>query len=218
MPVLDEFLSLTEAVADAGFGLQTFKDVPTEKVYEALHDAGYAEVLTDSGQVMWSKPWWNTSGATSTATAGETMGQNLVSTITTEAGASEGLVNITASSVGFTTEASSVTEGVSMIATTPKLAIVTAVAGACGLAFGFDLGQKIVDSYFGDDDFDWATDSIGGKIMTFISGDKTYVDEDLAKWCCDHNRRWGDSNFFISDDINSLSNCCRLKSNIKDLG
>ena len=180
MPVLDEFLSLTEAVADAGFGLQTFKDVPTEKVYEALHDAGYAEVLTDSGQVMWSKPWWNTSGATSTATAGETMGQNLVSTITTEAGASEGLVNITASSVGFTTEASSVTKGVSMIATTPKLAIVTAVASACGLAFGFDLGQKIVDSYFGDDDFDWATDSIAGKVMTFISGDKTYVDEDLA--------------------------------------
>ena len=37
MPVLDEFLSLTEAVADAGFGLQTFKDVPTNKVYEALH-------------------------------------------------------------------------------------------------------------------------------------------------------------------------------------
>ena len=180
MQVLDEFLSLTEAVADAGFGLQTFKDVPTERVYEALHDAGYAEVLTDSGRVMWSKPWWNISGATSTATAGETMGQNLVSTITTEAGASEGLVNITASSVGFTTEASSVTKAASMIATTPKLAVVTAVAGACGLAFGFDLGQKIVDSYFGDDDFDWATDSIGGKIITFISGDKTYVDEDLA--------------------------------------
>ena len=180
MSALDEFLSLTEAVADAGFGLQTFKDVPTERVYEALHDAGYAEVLTDSGKVMWSKPWWNTSGATSTATAGKTMGQNLVSTITTEAGAGEGLVNITASSVGFTTEASSVAKGASMIATTPKLAIVTAVASACGLAFGFDLGQEIVDLYFGDDDFDWTTDSIGGKIITFISGDKTYVDEDLA--------------------------------------
>lgn len=30
--------------------------------------------------------------------------------------------------------------------------------------------------------------------------------------------RWADSNFFISDDINSLSNCCRLKSNIEDMG
>ena len=174
------FLNLTEAVADAGYGLQTFKDVPTEKVFEVLHKAGYSEVVTDGGQIMWTKPWWNTSGATSTATAGETMGQNLVSKITTEAGSGAGLVNMTASSVGFTTEAASVTEGISMIATTPKLAIVTAVASACGLAFGFDLGQELVDLYFGDDDFDWSTDSIGGKILTYISGDKTYVDEDLV--------------------------------------
>ena len=174
------FLDLTEAVADAGFGLKTFKDVPTSQVFEALHRAGYSEVVTDGGRVMWTKPWWNTTSATSTATAGETMGQNLVSTITTEAGTAEGLVDITASSVGFTTEAASVTEGVSMIATTPKLAIVTAVASACGLAFGFDLGQWLVDQYFGDDDFDWSTDSIGGKILTYISGEKTYIDEDLA--------------------------------------
>ena len=173
------FLNLTEAVADAGYGLQTFKDVPTEKVFEVLHKAGYSEVVTDGGQIMWTKPWWNTSGATSTATAGETMGQNLVSNITTKVGAGEGLVDITASSVGFTTEVSSVTQGISMIAKTPKLAIVTAVASACGLAFGFDLGQWLVDKYFGDD-FDWSTDSIGGKILTYISGDKTYVDEDLA--------------------------------------
>ena len=174
------FLNLTEAVADAGYGLQSFKDVPTEKVFEVLHNAGYSEVVTDSGQIMWTKPWWNTSGATSTATAGETMGQNLVSNITTKVGAGEGLVDITASSVGFTTEVSSVSKGISMIAKTPKLAIVTAVASACGLAFGFDLGQELVDLYFGDDDFDWSTDSIGGKILTYISGDKTYVDEDLA--------------------------------------
>ena len=180
MPVLDEFLNLTEAVADAGYGVQTFRDVPTEKVFEALHNAGYSEVLTDNGQVMWTKPWWNTTGATSTATAGETMGQNLLSTITTEAGSGTGLVNMTASSVGFTTEVSSVTQGVSMIATTPKLAIVTGVASACGLAFGIDLGQELVDLYFGEDNFDWSTDSIGGKIITFISGEKTYVDEDLV--------------------------------------
>lgn len=177
---LDEFLTLTEAVKDAGYGLQTFKDVPTEKVFEVLHRAGYSEVLTDSGQVMWTKPWWNTKGATSVATAGKTMGQDLVSTVTTEAGSGAGLVNITASSVGFTTEAASVTQGVSMIATTPKLAVVTAVASACGLAFGFDLGQELVDQYFGDDNFDWSTDSIGAKVISYVSGDKTYVDEDLV--------------------------------------
>ena len=174
------FLNLTEAVADAGYGLQSFKDVPTEKVFEVLHNAGYSEVVTDGGQIMWTKPWWNTSGATSTATAGETMGQNLVSKITTEAGSGAGLVNMTASSVGFTTEVSSVSKGISMIAKTPKLAIVTGVASACGLAFGIDLGQWLVDKYFGDDEFDWSTDSIGGKILTYISGDKTYIDEDLA--------------------------------------
>jgi ribonucleoside-triphosphate reductase len=57
-------------------------------------------------------------------------------------------------------------------------------------------------------------------VMTFalLRKDGKFVDEEFAKWCCNHNRRWADSNFFISDDINSLSNCCRLKSNIKDLG
>ena len=45
-----------------------------------------------------------------------------------------------------------------------------------------------------------------------------FVDEEYAKWCCFHNMKWGDSNFFISDSVNSLSNCCRLKSNVEDLG
>lgn len=30
--------------------------------------------------------------------------------------------------------------------------------------------------------------------------------------------KWADSNFFISDDITSLSNCCRLVSDVKNLG
>lgn len=57
-------------------------------------------------------------------------------------------------------------------------------------------------------------------VLTFalLRKDGKFVDEEFAKWCCEHNMKWADSNFFISDDINSLSNCCRLKSNIKDLG
>lgn len=54
--------------------------------------------------------------------------------------------------------------------------------------------------------------------MALLRKDGKFVDEDFAKWCCRHNMRWADSNFFISDDINSLSNCCRLKSNIEDMG
>ena len=30
--------------------------------------------------------------------------------------------------------------------------------------------------------------------------------------------KWSDSNLFVDDSVNSLSNCCRLKSDIRDLG
>ena len=45
-----------------------------------------------------------------------------------------------------------------------------------------------------------------------------FGDEDFAKWVIKHNMEWSDSNLFIDDSVTSLSNCCRLKSNIKDLG
>ena len=45
-----------------------------------------------------------------------------------------------------------------------------------------------------------------------------FVDNGFAKWAIEHNRKWSDSNLFIDSTVNSLSNCCRLKSNIEDLG
>ena len=45
-----------------------------------------------------------------------------------------------------------------------------------------------------------------------------FADVDFARWGIEHNRIWSDSNLFIDDSVNSLSNCCRLKSNIQDLG
>lgn len=45
-----------------------------------------------------------------------------------------------------------------------------------------------------------------------------FVDEEFAKWACRHNMKWSDSNFFIDDSVTSLSNCCRLKSDINELG
>lgn len=41
---------------------------------------------------------------------------------------------------------------------------------------------------------------------------KIFVDEDFAKWSCIHNIEWSDSNFFCSDNVGVLSNCCRLLS------
>lgn len=54
--------------------------------------------------------------------------------------------------------------------------------------------------------------------FSLLRKDKKFVDEDFAKWCCKHNMKWADSNFFVSEDINSLSNCCRLLSSVKELG
>ena len=45
-----------------------------------------------------------------------------------------------------------------------------------------------------------------------------FVDEDFATWAIAHNMEWSDSNIFCDSSVNSLSNCCRLKSNIEDLG
>ena len=57
-------------------------------------------------------------------------------------------------------------------------------------------------------------------VLTYslLRKDGKFVDEDFAKWCCNHNMKWADSNFFVSEDINSLSNCCRLLSDVKELG
>lgn len=44
-----------------------------------------------------------------------------------------------------------------------------------------------------------------------------FVDEEFAKWACEQNMKWCDSNFFIDDSVTSLSSCCRLSNNVKDL-
>lgn len=44
-----------------------------------------------------------------------------------------------------------------------------------------------------------------------------FVDKDFARWCSDHNIKWNDSNFFISEDVTTLSNCCRLLSDTTKL-
>ena len=44
-----------------------------------------------------------------------------------------------------------------------------------------------------------------------------FKDNDFARWCSDHNVDWNDSNFFMSDNVGTLSNCCRLLSDTKKL-
>ena len=70
-----------------------------------------------------------------------------------------------------------------------------------------------------------ATTKDRGRMFTFpvnsislLKQNGKFVDEEFARWCSNHNRRWNDSNIFADNSVTSLSNCCRLKSNIKDLG
>lgn len=44
-----------------------------------------------------------------------------------------------------------------------------------------------------------------------------FVDNEFARWCSDHNTVWNDSNFFVSKDVTTLSNCCRLLSDTTKL-
>ena len=45
-----------------------------------------------------------------------------------------------------------------------------------------------------------------------------FEDPEFAEWAIKHNMKWSDSNLFQDTSVTSLSNCCRLKSDIKDLG
>ena len=49
-------------------------------------------------------------------------------------------------------------------------------------------------------------------------GENTHFkDEIFAHWASNHNTQWFDSNFYISNTVDALSNCCRLSSSIKDM-
>lgn len=54
--------------------------------------------------------------------------------------------------------------------------------------------------------------------ISLLRKDGKFADEEFAEWGIRHNMKWSDSNLFIDDSVTSLSNCCRLKSDIKDLG
>lgn len=54
--------------------------------------------------------------------------------------------------------------------------------------------------------------------ISLLKQNGKFVDEEFAKYAIKHNMKWNDSNIFADSSVNSLSNCCRLKSNIENLG
>ena len=54
--------------------------------------------------------------------------------------------------------------------------------------------------------------------ISLIRKNGEFEDPEFAEWAIKHNMKWSDSNLFIDDSVTSLSNCCRLKSDIEKLG
>lgn len=54
--------------------------------------------------------------------------------------------------------------------------------------------------------------------ISLIRKDGKFADEKFAEWAIRHNMKWCDSNLFIDKDVTSLSQCCRVKGSISDLG
>ena len=59
---------------------------------------------------------------------------------------------------------------------------------------------------------------IRSTISLLTTPDGKFVDEEFAKWACEHNRKWNDSNWFVDSSVTSLSSCCRLRNDFSELG
>ena len=94
----------------------------------------------------------------------------------------------------------------------------------------FPDGKFMIDEIEGIMDFQWLfmevmSDIRSRNMFTFpvntislLKKDGKFIDEEFARKASKHNMKWLDSNIFADSSVNSLSNCCRLKSNIEDLG
>lgn len=80
------------------------------------------------------------------------------------------------------------------------------------------LYMEVMASVRSENMFTFPVSTISLLRQTVGYGVKEFVDEEFAEWAIKHNMKWSDSNLFIDDNVSSLSNCCRLKSDIRDLG
>lgn len=55
-------------------------------------------------------------------------------------------------------------------------------------------------------------------ISLLTTPDGEFVDEEFAKFACEQNREWNDSNWFVDSNVTSLSSCCRLRNDVSELG
>lgn len=94
-----------------------------------------------------------------------------------------GVTSVTATAGTVTTAAGGTSTAT--VAMSPKVGIIMAVAAVMGYGIGWDIAQQI-DEWLTGREFDWGRDSIGGKIVTYVTqgveGESfyTYVCKDLV--------------------------------------
>lgn len=56
-------------------------------------------------------------------------------------------------------------------------------------------------------------------VLTFalLFQNEKFVDEEFARWANKHNMKWYDSNFYLGEDVSTLSSCCRVLNNFKEM-
>jgi len=52
---------------------------------------------------------------------------------------------------------------------------------------------------------------------SLLRKDGKFVDEDFAKFVVEHNMKWQSINIYSSEDVDTLSSCCRLKNSVTDM-
>lgn len=184
---MTELQSAIDALVSAGYDQAAFAGVTDfAEVEAALSDAGFVKVVNDAGaSVGYQRLFTHTVAQTAAATTGESTSLIAAADISADFATGTG----GASLAGLSGEAAGA------VTLTPKTVLVCAAAGALGLTFGFDLGQAIVGAMTGSG-FDWATESVGGKILTYLTGDgTTYVSENLVN----NIKDWLIDNGYFSD-------------------
>jgi len=174
-------LSALEALQEAGVSTTTYQNVQEwSQIQNLLRNSGYIEVVNDAGISRgWIKSFTDVVGQTATKTS---------STLPSVINNAGGVYDLAASEyvitdAGVASAGGTLGEAFTALVTSPKAAVIASVLAAIGFAAGFDIGQDLVDKiFFNDETFDWKTDSIGGKIMTWIDKEgNAYISADLIE-------------------------------------
>ena len=167
-----EYLTAMEALEQAGIGIKTFTNVADwSLVTDALSKAGYVEIVSDTGiSLGWTKLFSSTVAQTASSTAGTTL--STIGSVDVAFNAATSTATVT--EAGLASSAGSSASGLAGAGFSGAAYALVAVAAACGVTLAIDVARDLIS-----DDFSWASDSVGGSFLTWLTGTgDSYMDED----------------------------------------